>query len=436
MILQVIQLSRTEVTCARFRRTGAGLLPISGLRRSWHSHDELRSILQQQCPPPAEETRTILALPPGLVSLRELQLPFNDRRKIREVLPLELAGTTANGESDCVCDAIPLQREGLLLAGWAEREAVVPLLELLKQAGMEPEAVTLACLHWHRLLPAAAGTQETALYDDTALVVATPQGPLFCRNFEQSGDADVTGQSLTAAELILGRTIAARYRIEPDATPLPEGSEPLPLPPQLAQLGSSGDLPPAALASLLATALAFCDSSSFNLRHGALAWSGQTNRLLRTFRLPLILAALLVLLLFGRLGLRWYQLSTDLKQRNAAIAALYKQAFPTRAKAVDESAEFKAEIRRLEGGSRSAGTLQFMQQLAAAQGSGITGISELEYDAGRFLLKGTGRSSAEVAGFSRRIAADGWNVAAPELTARPDGSVLFSLRGSREGGKP
>lgn len=436
MILQVINLGRTEVTCARFRRTGNGPQPVSGLRRNWHSHDELRAILQEQCPPLPEETRTILALPPELLSLRELQLPFSDRRKVREVLPLELAGTTAAGGSDIVCDAIPLQRDGLLLAGWAEREAIAELIELLKQANMEPEAVTLGCLHWHRLLPPADGGQETVLYDDTALVVATPQGPLFCRTFEQGGDPSVTEQSMTAAELILGRTISRRYQIEPDATSLSDSSKPLPLPPQLAQLGSSGDLPATALASALATAMAFSDSGCFNLRHGPLAWRGQTERLLRSFRLPLILASVLLLLLFGRLGLRWYQLTADLQERNAAIATLYKQAFPTRTKPVDESAEFRAEIQRLEGGSRSSGTLQFMQQLAAAQGNGITALSELEFDGSQFLLKGTGRSSADVSGFSRRIATNGWQVTAPELTARPDGSVLFSLRGNREGGKP
>lgn len=435
MIIQVIHLGQNDVTCVRFRRNRDGLQPVSGLRLPWHSDDELATILREHSPPAHEETRTVLALPPSMLSLRELRLPFTDRRKIRGVLPLELAGETALGDSELACDAIPL-REGMFLAGWTTRETVAGLIRLLASAGMEPEAVTLACLHWHRLLPAADHTQPVALFDCSALLIAQSGAPLFCRALDLNRDPAMLEQSLTAAGLAGEAPVSRRYRLESCDHLAAVDSEPLPLPANLTQGTISGDLTPHALASPLATALALCDGGMFNLRHGPLAWTGQRSQLLRTFRLPLILAAIVVLLLFGRLGLRWYLLSKDLASSNAAISVIYKQAFPTRKKAVDETAELKAEIKRLGGGSRSAQTLLFMNQLAAAQGTGITGISELEFDGEQFLLKGNGRSSADITGFSRQLSGNGWTVTAPELTTRPDGTVLFSLRGSHGGTRP
>jgi len=120
MIIQVIQLAANEVTCARFRRNGKEPVPIGGFRLRWNNHDELGMILKEQCPLESEEVRTVLAIPPDLVMLREINLPITDPRKIRAVLPLELAGEIAAETSSLVCDAFPLAN-GNLLAGWLLR---------------------------------------------------------------------------------------------------------------------------------------------------------------------------------------------------------------------------------------------------------------------------------------------------------------------------
>jgi len=432
MIIQVIQLAANEVTCARFRRNGKEPVPISGFRLRWNSYDELGMILKEQCPLESEEVRTVLAIPPDLVMLREINLPITDMRKIRAVLPLELAGEIAAETSSLVCDAFPLAN-GNLLAGWLSRETVEPLIELLKEAGMEPEVVTVACFNWHYLLPAEE-EQPTAIHDASAVLILKDGKPVYCRHLGTSAAA--LDQTLAAVELTHNLQVNRLYHLEHSDTEISARSEQIPVHPLL--LGNiSGDLAPAALSSPLAVALAICSGDTiFNLRSGPLAWTGRSRRLLRSLRIPLILTAILLLLLFTELGVRWYLLSTDLASLNQSITRIYKEVFPTRKKAVDESAEIKAEIRRLEGAGASLPVLAFLKLLAEAKGDGIIAINEIELDTNRFLLKGDARSSSDITAFRQRLVDKNWGVAQPELTTRPNGTVLFTMRGSREGSKP
>lgn len=438
MIIQVIQLTATEVTGARFRRNGAEPTPISGFRLSWNSEDELVELLREQCPPAAEDIRTILALPPAMVTLRELSLPISDRRKIRAVLPLELAGETAQESPTLLCDAVPLT-SGTLLAGWLGPEALEPLLERFREAGMDPEVVTLACLYWHLLLPsqgtAVDGDTAAAIHDDGALLATRGGGPLFCRHLG-SGGATVE-QTLTTLELTHNLQITHRFHLGAAARETSVSEKPLPLPPVLTLGTVSGDLRPDALLSPLAVALAYCAAEPiFNLRTGPLAWTGRSSQLLRTFRVPLILGAVLLALLFGELGTRWYLVSADLASLDRSIGKIYRDVFPTRKKPVDESAELKAEIRRLESSGSSLQPLPFLKLLADAKGDGINGLTEVELDEARFMVKGDARSAADVTSFRQRLGGREWNVDQPELTTRPNGTVLFTLRGSRGGSKP
>lgn len=433
MIIQVIQLAANEVTCARFRRNGKEPVPISGFRLRWNSYDELGMILKEQCPQESEDVRTVLAIPPDLVMLREINLPITDMRKIRAVLPLELAGEIAAETSSLVCDAFPLAN-GNLLAGWLSRETVEPLIELLKEAGMEPEVVTVACFNWHYLLPAEE-EQPTAIHDASAVLILKDGKPVYCRHLGTSAAA--LDQTLAAVELTHNLQVNRLYHLEHSGTERSPRSEQIPLHPLLLAENISGDLAPAALSSPLAVALAICSGDTiFNLRSGPLAWTGRSRRLLRSLRIPLILTAILLLLLFTELGVRWYLLSTDLASLNQSITRIYKEVFPTRKKAVDESAEIKAEIRRLEGAGASLPVLAFLKLLAEAKGDGIIAINEIELDTNRFLLKGDARSSSDITAFRQRLVDKNWSVAQPELTTRPNGTVLFTMRGSREGSKP
>lgn len=426
MIIQIIQLTEHEVTCARFRRTGRELVPVSGIRLAYRDLPELSEILQGQFAPITEETRTILALPPGQLSLRELTLPITDRKKLRALLPLELSGEVAEEGDNLVGDALPLGN-GTLLAGWAAVPAVTEWIQLLTDIGLEPEVVTCSNLNWQLLIP--ADQQKTvALVDDHALVICHQGRLLFSRFLHSSPDA--VGRTIAAVELDKGITIQAIYRLE---GALLSGEEKFPLPGELSRQAASGDLSADALVSPLATALAYCTGEIFNLRSGPLAWTGKHTQIFRRMRIPLVLGTLVILLLLVEMGVRWYLLERDISSLNNSITKIYREIFPTRKKAVDETAEVRAEIRRLQSTAATSEVLSFLTLLAQAKGDQIQGLSEVDFDGERFRLKGDARSNTAVTSLSQKLSAAGWTMEQPEMTVRPDATTLFVLKGSHGG---
>ncbi len=432
MIIRVIQLDKNEITCVFFSKNRSGLELLRGFQSRFENDEELLSVLQSQALYAKEETRTVLALPPSLLSLRELQLPFKERKKIRAVLPLELAGEIALGDTEIACDAIPLAN-GNLLAGWVKLETVKEFIAIFSKAGIEPEIITVACLNWHRLAKDNKNDQISLFFDKSAMLAVKDGMPAYCRIFDLEMEPSLFEQTLAASELLLGAGFSKFYRLGTETEPVIKDAVIPSVTGIISDFSVDSDLPTEALLSPVAIALSFDDEEIFNIRNGSIAWTGRASQLLSSFRLPLILAAIIILLLFARLGIRYYQIDSELKDINSAISGIYKKAFPGRKKAVDETAEMKAEIKKLDGGIHSSQTLIFMDQLAKAMGAGIAGISEIDFDGEQFLLKGNGRSYSDITEFVRQLSAKGWIIAPPDLVTRPDGTVLFTLRGKSGG---
>lgn len=437
MIIHVIQLHESGFTIGRFRHAGREPAPLTAIRHQTGNREELISRLREVLASVTKgETRTILSVPPSLLNLRELQLPITERAKIRAVLPFELAGETAQEDADIVCDAVALAG-GAQLAGWAAQGQIADLIAALTEAGAEPEIVTVSCLHWNLLLPPDSA-ETVAICDSTAVSVCCQGRLLFCRTLNSS--IDDLERTLATLELTRDLQIDRILLLDPLLLPLATTSERaielFPLPDALKTPVSQDGLAPLALAAPFAAALATCFGGVFNLRSGPLAWKQKNRRLLRAIRLPLILACVAAVLLLAEAGTRWYLLSRDIRSLNSSISKIYRESFPNRKKAVDEAAELKAEIRRLEGTSLSPTILPFLRLLTEQKGSEINGFSEIDYDGTRFKVKGDGRTSATISAMRQKLVTAGWQVEQPEITSRPDGTVLFQLKGNRGGTKP
>ncbi len=428
MIIRVIQLDKNEVTCACFRKKGTGLHAVSGFYSRFKNDEELISVLQSHQLYTKEETRTLLALPPSFLSLRELQLPFKERKKVRAILPLELSGEIAIGDTEIACDAVPLAN-GNLLAGWVKLSTVKEFIALFSKVGMEPEVITFACLNWHRLIQDIQSDQMVLFFDKSAMLAVRDGKPVLCRALDLESEPSLFARTIAASEILLEDRFSKLYQLGPEGEPSIKDAVLPSITGIIRDPSFDGDMPTELLMSPLATALAFNDKENFNLRHGSIAWTGRASQLLGSFRLPMVLATIIVLLLFARLGMRYCQLDRELKDINVAISGIYKKAFPGRKKAVDESAELKAEIKKLDGCTHSSQTLLFMNQLSVAMGTGITGITEMEFDGEQFLLKGNGCSSSDITEFVKQLSVKGWIISPADLTTRPDGTVLFTLRG-------
>ena len=438
MIIHVIQLHESGFTIGRFRHAGRELAPLTAIRHQTGNREELISRLREVLASVTKgETRTILSVPPNLLNLRELQLPITERAKIRAVLPFELAGETAQDDAAIVCDAVALAGGGQL-AGWAAQGQIADLIAALTEAGAEPEIVTVSCLHWNLLLPPDSA-ETVAICDSSAVSVCRQGQLLFCRAVALNDINDLE-RTLVTLEMTHNLQVDRVLLLDPALLSLSAASERVieqfPLPDALKTPVSQDGLAPLALAAPFAAALAVCFGEPFNLRTGPLAWKQKNKRLLRTIRLPLILACVAAVLLLAEAGTRWYLLSRDIASLNSSIAKIYRESFPNRKKAVDEAAELKAEIRRLEGTSLSPVILPFLRLLTEQKSTDINGFSEIDYDGTRFKVKGDGRTSAAISTLRQKLVTAGWQVEQPEITSRPDGTVLFQLKGTRGGTKP
>lgn len=444
MIIHVIQLHEPGFTIGRFRHAGRELVPLTGIQHQTGDREELVSKITESLASVTKgETRTILSIPPRLLNLRELQLPITERAKLRAVLPFELAGETAQDDTGIVCDAVMLP-EGGQLAGWAAQEQIAELITTLIEAGAEPEIVTVSCLHWNLLLPPDS-SETVAICDSSAVSVCRQGQLLFCRAVALNDINDLE-RTLVTLEMTHNLQVDRVLLLDPALLSLSAASERVieqfPLPDALKTpvsqdgLAPLAPLAPLALAAPFAAALAVCFGEPFNLRSGSLAWKQKNRRLLRALRLPLLLASIAAVLFLSEAGTRWYLLSRDITSLNSSISKIYRESFPNRKKAVDEAAELKAEIRRLEGTSLSPTILPFLRLLTEHKDTEINGFSEIDYDGTRFKVKGDARTSAAIGTLRQKLMTAGWQVEQPEITSRPDGTILFQLKGNRGGTTP
>ncbi|UFS71601.1 type II secretion system protein GspL [Geomonas sp. RF6] len=421
MDLFVVELKRDEVILATFRRN-RGAVTFVEAQRHPNGEDDLAAVLRSV--PPGTERRVILALPPTELFMRELELPLTDRGKVRELLPLELKGETALDTDELVFDALPLE-PGKFLAVWGRAKDLAEKVALLKDAGLEPEIITASLFHWDTLAP-AAGT--VAVADGEALAAFSDRTPIFFRALPpHAGDEEVQ-RTVAALEIGKGVEVERVVRISHAF-----GGESAEVSAELA--GAFGDDAHAArdLAGAYAVAAAVAAGKAVDLRRGPLSYTAGTEKLRRRLRIPLVLLGVLIVLAFVESGVRYRLVYKDVVSLDSSIKGIYRAVFPTRKKPVDEVAELRSEIRRLEGAKTSSNVLTVLNQLAEAKGDDVTGLYEIEVDGNEVRAKGDARSFQGTADFKSRAAKffDGGEVT--DNKSRPDGSVTFAYHGTWKG---
>jgi general secretion pathway protein L len=437
MIITVIALTTHELLFARFRRQRGSLQFLDGTRHDCDSPAALAEVLASQAPVYRGSDRFVLVLPPEQLFSRELELPLTDRKKLREVLPLELKGETALESDRLLFDACTLA-DGRVLALWTRQAPLTELLGQLTELGLEPAIVTVSPTAWHRLVPAGEGT--VALWDGSSLAVFQGGRLLAARALNPAEPAADLDRTLAVLELtrevrperLMGLGLYQSAGAGTPAMPV----TPLPVAGELSGAFAGDEQTARELAAVFAVASEASRDTAVDFRRGPLAYTRGRELLRRKLRLTALLAGIFVLLVFAEAGVRWYLVKRDLASVDASIRTIYREVFPKRAKAVDEVAELRAEIKRLAGSSNPAGGLAVLKRLAEAKGDDITGLYDVEVDGEQVRVKGEARSAQAVNDFKARMAARLGSVEVGEIKSKPDGSVSFALRGSgKEAGK-
>jgi type II secretory pathway component PulL len=108
----------------------------------------------------ADAEESYLSLPLDMLDFRVMELPFNDMKKIREVMPLELDNIILEGSGSVVFDARILKGmdESRILAAYIKKDRLKGLLERLKPLGIDPRIVT--SLELSAVLESASSLEE------------------------------------------------------------------------------------------------------------------------------------------------------------------------------------------------------------------------------------------------------------------------------------
>src|SRR5262245_49079186 len=115
----------------------------------------------------AREATPYLAVPGDQLSVRVLQLPFTDARKIEQVVGYELEGQIVHALEDVVFDHLVVGTTGegdgegsTVLAAAAKRDDIAALIAANEAQGTHPRALYAATAVYHTLLPRSPGQAE------------------------------------------------------------------------------------------------------------------------------------------------------------------------------------------------------------------------------------------------------------------------------------
>jgi general secretion pathway protein L len=433
----ILQAEEKQLTVAHFGVSGRSAELIGAaaieLNEELTLSDALHSIAEKMTGSP----RVVLCLPPALFAQRSVSLPLTDLRKVREVLPGHLQGDIALPVEELVIGALP-GGDGQFLAIWARKSDIKAAIEQFREAGIEPHAVTALPFALAELpgIPA-----ECAVCDGSALAFLKGGRLSYFRAFTSEITASMIAATLSAVEIAGGEfppqlcLIGAAPGEFADADLLPIPVVSLEVPPEFGHLFKN-DETFCQLAGLYAVARASHAGILPDFRQGELAWTAGDAKLRRKLLLTGILTVIIIVMLFVSKGLQYRAAAADIASLNKSVATIYREIFPTRAKAVDEISEVKGEIRKLAGVESSSAFLDVIKKIAEAKGSSINGLYEAELEGRTVRLKGDARSAQSVNEFKAALAPLMTSAELGEVKSRPDGTVAFSLTGTlKEGAK-
>ena len=432
MDILIVETVPGEVCAVRYRREKGVLLFQGAEHIPSDGSGDFAAACEKLAVAVEREMRVVLSLGSASVFSREMELPIADRRKQREVLPLELKGETAIDSDGLLFDALPLCGNRIL-AVWGIEAELREKIGAMAASGLEPEMVGCHMFHWDQLAPAAEDG-PLALSDGRFLAVFSKGSPLMFRALNQDEAVADIDRNLAMLELSSGIHVDRVFLHGKAARAGSAGKQSCRsfamLPVTGAHAAAFPDRDTAVrFAGSWALAVVSLHGEPVNFRHGRLAYMAGRERLKKKLRWTVSLVAILAALLIGETGLRYYFVKHDLASLDASIRQIYREVFPERKRAVDEVSELKAELRRLGGATAGQSVLRILAGIAKAKGEDVSGIYDAEIDGGQVRLKGDARSFQAASDFKTRLDPLFASSEMGEVKSRPDGTVSFVFRG-------
>lgn len=290
-----------------------------------------------------EYEKVFLGIPAFDVSLRVIEVPFDDRKKIAEVLPFELSGFLHVDVEETVADAMPLGA-GKALAAAVEKEALKGYLEVFKDLGLDPAWVGSSLFSMHLVLkevfPSNAGQVVLA---NEFMAAACGGTPAFFKPV----------RGLDGLRLGMGYLESEGVRIE-EAYSFGIASEALRSLAPGAFIYDELTLPegfPAEAIGVYAVWLQLRKgllNEAINFRRGEFEYTKDRQEARRALKMSMVIAAVLVLLAGADFSLRYINSAKEISFYKKALRESYLRLFPGEQNISDEAYQLEAKLKSLE----------------------------------------------------------------------------------------
>jgi len=328
-------------------------------------------------------TQCISSFPASRVSFRNLQVPFKEPKKIRQILPFELESHMPVSPDDMITDFIPVAGTGEhsdVIAAAVEKMPFQTFLQTLTEHGMEPETVTIggyAALLTLLKMPkcpdewilADINIQSASVYfvvDGCAALIrsfsaasASSSGlQSLCAHIQQTVSAfeDIRCRDFSPEQIMIIGNALTDGDIEQKLSRLMQVPVNRPDLKQIAHLDASEDVDRNWQSHVMANALAMalCEMHSMegpNFRRGLFSprkqWKAHRKQILITGIAALIVACLALLNAF----IDTRNLSKTIAGLDQQMASIFMTSFPDVKHIVDPVQQMKVRIQEAEKSS-------------------------------------------------------------------------------------
>lgn len=371
-------------------------------------------------------SRVIAGLPADLVSLRIIELPFSDKKKLEEVLPFEARDIFLKNVDELTLCAMPLA-DGKVLAAAVEKALMSEWLESLKELGADPFWITSSLFSKYILLKKFDAPEVSAFVDANSITVVKEGKPRF---FKGISGADDLSFALRALEE--DKVVVEKFYSTPEASRLLK-----PLGKEAAVLNEY----PEGKTGLLALARHFKEgpfNEAVNFRTGVFADDKDIKVAEKGFKRAAALLGVLVILWVAYSYLRYSIASVSLVQSNKKFEGAYRDLFPGDTRVVDATLQLEAKLKGLKdekgvlkGGVNPADIMAELSE-AVNQNDGGARIYSLHLEAGRLLANGYAGSFEGANNFRDSVSKLPYfkDITLTDVKARAGGGASFSLSAS------
>lgn len=367
--------------------------------------------------------KTLLSIHSSVLSVRLLDIPIQDRRKLQEIISLQAEDFFVRGASGMVMDGYALKGGKAAVVG-VDKEELTAQLKALNDFGIGASWAGPAILSKDRVLKKLQKNEAVAaLIDDDSLTVAKDGQACFFKHLDTADDLQLSLAALDADGVKVERFYSAGMNGFADKAGI------------IAEKAPAGYERP----SLLAVALHFKEGLrggvDFLERHGDPKTESSLN-----FRrkVAVVFFAALVLSWGAYVYLRHQNMSSEMKSASAAMEAGFKELFPGEAPKNPEYAlevKLKELAREKQVLSGRVSPLTAMMELskAAPVGGGLR-VYETALAKGSVTLASEAGSFDEAAAFREGLVRSGLfkDVTITDTRPAQNGRVRFGLSASLE----